>query len=473
MSLNASEIDLILDELALPGNFIQDVEQPNFSSLVFHCYKNGKRLPLFICTANNACRIHETKQKIPKNKTPLRFMELLKARIKGAKIISASHLAHDRIIALKLLKSECDSKTENVSKNETVFLLYIRLWSNAANVVLCDGENRIIDCLYRRPKKNEITGAYFFPPEKENSKKRKIREFPQNDTRSFNEKIDELYCTNETSLSLLSLRKKCEAQHKNAREKKILSLHNLQSKKKDFLHAEKYKQYGDAILENAHRMKQGEKFLQIKNFFVSLDTKKNPYENAETYYALFKKAKHGLNALNADIEILENEIKALDEQYEKMQNEKNPIALEQFLREKNNPTQRQKKTRTGLEYEIAGWTILVGRDANENDELLRHNVFGNDMWLHARDFSGGYVFIKNKTGAVIPPSVLSDAANLALYFSKARKSGKGDVYCTEVKYLRRIKNAKKGTVSATHEKNIFRTIDAKRIDELHAQNKRE
>ena len=460
MSLNATEINLILDELNLAGNFIQEIDQPNFSSLVFHCYKNGKTLQLFICTLNNACRIHETKQKITKNETPLRFMELLKSRIKGAKIISARQLANDRIIELQLLKNKI------TDESETKFLLYIRLWTNAANVILCDSENHIIDCLYRRPKKNEISGAIFFPPEKQNAKSWNVRDFPKNDNRSFNEKIDELYRTNENELSLASLLKKCETWHSVAKEKKLASLSNLQKKKNDFLFSEKYKQYGDAILENAHRIQKGETFLQLGTVSISLDAKKNPYENAEMYYALFKKAKHGLASLENDIALLEKEIKKLDAQYEKMKSEQNPIALEQFFRKNAKPSQTQKKAHVGLEYEIASWTILVGRDANENDELLRHSVRGNDMWLHARDFSGGYVFIKNKTGKVIPKTILDDAANLALYFSKARKQGKGDVYCTEVKNLRRIKNAKKGMVSPTHERNIFRNLDTKRIEEL-------
>ena len=88
------------------------------------------------------------------------------------------------------------------------------------------------------------------------------------------------------------------------------------------------------------------------------------------------------------------------------------------------------------------------------------------MWLHARDFPGGYVFIKNRPGKTVPRDVLLDAANLAVYYSKGRKAGKADVYYTKVKYLRRAKNGPKGLVLPTQEKNIFITLDQGRLDRL-------
>ena len=121
-----------------------------------------------------------------------------------------------------------------------------------------------------------------------------------------------------------------------------------------------------------------------------------------------------------------------------------------------------------IDYTVNGWYILVGRDANENDELLRHHVRGNDMWLHTRDTPGGYVFIKCRAGKTIPLDILLDAGNLALYFSKARAAGKADLYYTEVKYLRRAKNGPKGLVIPTHEKNLNVVLDKNRLARLEA-----
>ena len=113
-----------------------------------------------------------------------------------------------------------------------------------------------------------------------------------------------------------------------------------------------------------------------------------------------------------------------------------------------------------------GWLILVGRDANENDELLRRHVKGSDMWLHTRDCPGGYVFIKYRAGKTIPLDILLDAGNLAVYFSKARKNGKADFYYTQVKHLRRAKNGPKGLVLPTQEKNLSVVLDPARLKRL-------
>ncbi|MEI6876539.1 MAG: NFACT RNA binding domain-containing protein, partial [Spirochaetota bacterium] len=109
---------------------------------------------------------------------------------------------------------------------------------------------------------------------------------------------------------------------------------------------------------------------------------------------------------------------------------------------------------------------LIGRSAKENDELLRHHVRGSDLWLHARDFAGAYVFIKSRPGKTFPLEILLDAGGLALYYSKGREAGEGDLYYTWVKYLRRAKNGPKGLVIPTQEKNLFVRIDDARIRQL-------
>jgi predicted ribosome quality control (RQC) complex YloA/Tae2 family protein len=170
--------------------------------------------------------------------------------------------------------------------------------------------------------------------------------------------------------------------------------------------------------------------------------------------------------LEHDISLAQNEIQALDAAYQKMLTEKNVIKLEQLLRHDTRPKQKIEKAHAGLHYEIKGWTILVGRTAAENDELLRHTVKGQDMWLHTRDWAGGYVFIKAQKNKTVPLEILLYAGNLAVYHSKARKNAQADLYYTQVKYLRRAKNGPKGLVLPTQEKNLFIKLDDKKLREL-------
>ncbi|TVQ26766.1 MAG: DUF814 domain-containing protein, partial [Spirochaetaceae bacterium] len=129
-------------------------------------------------------------------------------------------------------------------------------------------------------------------------------------------------------------------------------------------------------------------------------------------------------------------------------------------------TQRVSDAQPGLEFERHGFSILVGRNARENDELLRRYVRGNDLWLHTRDYPGGYVFVRSRPGKSVPLDVLLDAGNLAVHFSKARPNGRADLYYTSVKYLRRAKTAPIGTVLPTQEKNLSVTVDRERLAEI-------
>ena len=88
------------------------------------------------------------------------------------------------------------------------------------------------------------------------------------------------------------------------------------------------------------------------------------------------------------------------------------------------------------------------------------------MWLHTRDWSGGYIFIKSRRGKTIPLEILLDAGNLAVFYSKARKAKTADIYYTQVKHLRRAKNAPKGTVLPSYEKNLTVTIDEQRLRKM-------
>ena len=174
----------------------------------------------------------------------------------------------------------------------------------------------------------------------------------------------------------------------------------------------------------------------------------------------------GLADLEHDIQKAKKELLDLEATYQQLCREPNPLRLQQMLRKQTTPKQQVEKKRPGLSYQVEGWTILVGRTATENDELLRHHVRGLDMWFHTRDYAGGYVFVKNRPGKTIPLSIMLCAGNLAVYHSKARKAGKADLYYTQVKHLRRAKNGPKGLVLPSQEKNLLVQLDKEILQKL-------
>ena len=505
MSLNCNEIDLILSELDLAGGFVQEVVQPNFNSIAIYTYKPGLPKTVFISLAAGECRICETRRKITKNEKPLRFNEMLKSKIKGARILSCSQIEKERIIKIELEKAGAiyvmpqaqqhaakKAKSLQNDDEDEFFTLYIRLWSNAGNIFLCDKDDVILDSFYRRPGKGEKTGEKLELPEQKSlseedlralTEKFPVREFeelcadyaarnPKYPNLSFNQKVDLYYSENAANTSLESLLEQAEKWYESHRSKLAASLTRLKEKRETFKNAGQYKHQGDLILAYGYQIDGKSNFLECEDFetgkkiSIKIDPKKSAQENAASYYETYKKQTSGMENLDFDIESAEKELAALEKQYKEIVSEKNPIKLEQVLRKTQKPKQQEKKSHPGLDFLIDGWQIIVGRDATENDDLLRHTVKGADMWLHVRDYHGGYVFIKNRPGKTVPLEILLAAGNLAVYFSKARKNGSADLYYTQVKHLRRAKNAPKGTVLPTNEKNLFIKLDDAKIRKI-------
>ncbi len=488
MSLNCAEIDKILEELDLEGSYIQKVVQSSYSVMVLYLYKT-RPMSLVICLEPGACRLHETTRKIPKFDKPLRFMELLRSRLRGAKITEAVQLNNDRIVRLSL---ETASDTLH---------LYIRLWSGAANMLLVDN-GIIVDAFYRRPSRHEVSGEPWQPLPGESEvaatdveaktiesapttvspiaadkpvKTYTVRSYDASKT--FNEAIDEWYARQAPVLSLEALRAEAERFYGLKIEKISRALEKLEAKKHSFLQADTLKHQGDLLLANLYRIPQGASSVDLEDYAadnriirIALDPRKTAQENAAGYYERYKKAVSGLEALTDDIEASKRTLAALNEELVKLRVEENPYLIEKVLHKRKIPVQRkqaaQEKERPGLTFYHDGWILYVGRTAAENDELLRHHVRGKDMWLHVRDYSGGYVFIKNKNGKTVPLPVLIAAGNLAVFYSKARRNGQADLYYTAVKDLRRAKNAPKGTVLPSNEKNLSIKLDPAVLKQL-------
>ncbi|MHC6203550.1 NFACT RNA binding domain-containing protein [Breznakiellaceae bacterium SP9] len=483
MSLNWKEINVILDELSLPGMQIQKAIQADYDVLALKLHGHGKTHTLLICLGPGACRLHETFRSFPKNDKPLRFAQFLNSRIVNSWIIEASQLGDNRIVRLLLRTGEQD------------FRLYLRLWSNAANVIATDCGGTILDAMKRHPKRGEISGGHYDPDAEfaltsAKSEKYRVRQFnppPEGQSiehhyieeRSFNAYIDAYYAEHAGALSLEALQEEAKARYEAHINRLGASLEKLRAKEAAFANAERFKEYGDIILSNASAIKHGDAWLEAENFYsgasirISLDPHKIPAAMAEHYYEEYRKAKKGLVGIRGEIAAGEAELKQLELDLERLLTETNPLILNKLLKNKGQKTNAASaavasadKKRPGLSFRRNDWLLIVGRDAAENDDLLRHHVKGGDLWLHARDVPGSYVFIKQKPGKSYPLDILLDAAHLALFYSKGRNNGAGDLFYTPVKYLRRAKNGPKGLVIPTQEKNLHVKLDEQRLKEL-------
>ena len=478
MPLNWREIALIVSELPLEGSMIQRVHQIGFHALVFemHHPQTGS-WELYTEVGTPSARLHRLSgpsRQSRKRKTAKlqRFIQFIRANVEGARIVEVIQPSRDRLVVWKL-----------AYRGDTLHLV-LRFYSGpGANIIICDGQMIIRELLYRRPGRHETTGNILempAPVEVEDDGRFPVRDYPEETT--FNAFIEGYYQENTESDP-----QDIVAQVMHKRDEAIAALESEIShaayrveKSQGF---DVYRISGDLLASAMHLISPRTEWVEVPDYTnseggtatIAIDPTLSPSENVEAYYRKYRKGKatweHALEALH----LIESKWTHTRERFEQLLapiDDANPVdlkALESFLNPKIEAVATKAdpyRNAPGLRFTSGTFTILVGRNAKENEELLRRWARGNDWWMHTRDVPGGYVFIKSIAGKTIPLDTLLDAGNLAVLYSKAKDAGKADLYYTQVKYLKRPKGGKAGLVLPTQEKNLTVQLDEPRVKRL-------
>lgn len=467
MLLNWKEVNLLLKELNLKNSIIRQIYQPVHSIVLFELYKPESSFTLLFSLSPSNCRFHSTSRKFKNPDRPQRFASFLRAHIRGGRIIDAYQVMSERIV--KII----------VKKSMKVLYVWVRLWGGAANMIVTETDGKILDACYRRTKKGEVSGG-FFNPEKNLSKDRydegkkdryEIRKLPGDG--SFNNKIEKYFFEKENINEKQKLLNFLEKNYNETEAYFLSQMSKIEKQKQEYSNYNRYKELGDIIMGSIQLIKKGAKWLVAKDFYnnnqkieIELDINLLPQDNAKKYYEKYRNAKTGLFKLEQKASHLKYEIDKINNKRKVLKDNTDMESLksqEAALR-KNRP--QIAAVSPGLTFYSSNYKIIVGRTAQENDTLLRRYMQGNDFWFHSRDYPGAYIFVKYIHNKSIPLQVMLDAGNLALFYSKGKASGKGDVYYTQVKYLKRIRSGRTGMVNPTHEKNLYIVIDEKRIERL-------
>ena len=471
--MRSTEIDRVLAELSLEGSFIQQVSQPDYRNLFLQIVRPGSAFWLRICLAGVNARFHRSWRGPKKFRKPQRFAEILRSRIRGGRIVGVHQHGSERILVLRVLASGEE------------LLFYARFWGGAANSFLCELDGTILDCQFRRPGRRETSGEVFVLPE---IRAKDPAAFPvraeileqsadQADGMPFNRQLARYYDAIEGAEDRRVLEAELE-RRLLARENALAGrVKGLERKLREYEDEPIYQRYGELLSSQLHRVERGQDSAELEDYWnpgqtvqVPLDPRRSPQENSERYFQLAKKARSGIAHAEEEILNLQIQIEQTQDRLSTIQSGSMDIqeleALAEQLRQ-SLPKQRQSSSeQPGLEYSSGGFRILVGRTAKENDVLLRRYTRGNDLWLHTRDVPGAYVFIKAVKNKTVPLEVLLDAGNLAAYYSKAKGAAHVDLYYTQVKYLRRPREAKLGLVLPTQEKNLAISPDQDRLTRL-------
>lgn len=238
---------------------------------------------------------------------------------------------------------------------------------------------------------------------------------------------------------------------------------------------EHWKRLGDILLANAHNATREGASLRVIDYFseaapeilIDADPRFSATEAAEEYFRLYQKARNGREMIFGRIAMTESKIKVSERKLSEIDEAEAAFDEERLgaiLPAKKLPTETRKAKKRDAEIKGVrrfvssdGFEILVGKGASDNDYLTTRLAAARDTWLHASDYSGSHVVIRNPNRKEISQRTLREAAALAAFYSSARELPRAAVNYTERKFVSKVKGGAPGLVRLAS----FKTIDVK------------
>lgn len=104
---------------------------------------------------------------------------------------------------------------------------------------------------------------------------------------------------------------------------------------------------------------------------------------------------------------------------------------------------------------VEGFEVLIGRGAEENDELTFDVAEPVDLWMHvAGGTPGSHVVVRNPDKREIPREVIEQAARAAAWYSKARQAKTVEVHVCRVADVSKPRGAPPGLVELSRWKSV-------------------
>ena len=229
------------------------------------------------------------------------------------------------------------------------------------------------------------------------------------------------------------------------------------------LDRERHRQLGDIVTANIHSIKKGQKILEAEDFYdenmtviqIPLSEVLSPQENAAKFYKDYTRMKNAERELTHQLEIGEQELSYLQSVLEELNRAQTEQELEEIRQElqaggylkRDTGKKKMKQAKLQLKrYESTdGFGIYVGRNNRQNEELTFKLAAKNDIWLHAQKVHGSHVIIACN-GKPVPDDTITEAAQLAAYYSEAGQGANVPVDVTPVKQIKKPSGGKPGMV---------------------------
>ena len=229
------------------------------------------------------------------------------------------------------------------------------------------------------------------------------------------------------------------------------------------LDRERLRQLGDIVTANIHSIRRGQKVLMAEDFYdenmaviqIPLSEVLSPQENAAKFYKDYARMKtaekeltHQLELGRRELEYLQSVLEELDraQSEQELEEIRQELAAGGYIRKETGKKKMKQSKLPPMRFESTdGFTILVGRNNRQNDELTFKMARKDDIWLHVQKRHGSHVIIAS-AGAEVPDDTITEAAQLAAYYAETSEGKNVPVDVTPVKQVKKPNPAKPGMV---------------------------
>lgn len=471
--MDDASIQQIVDEIAplltgrAPGKIFQF--DPVSLAIDFGLRRAGY---LFVSVEPAHPRLYLTKRRVrdlEKLSRPLtQFPLTLRKELSGTTITSLTKDPADRIVFFAF------KGTDEIG-NARVRTLVAQLTGRSADLLLLNEDQRILQTLRVAAASAPQIGALYQRPTVAESSAPKSPSALLDEIRaalSPSAAADAYYTSVYTQKELTARIVAARADLRRRITQKQKLLKQLERDMHSHANAQIEKRIGDLLLANIGTAKRAGNRVTLVDFFsddaasieIEVDESRSLQQEAARRFASYQRSKRAVSQITSRMAQVRSELDKLAAEGRRLESElaaadvplqaANKISAKLALPLKTRPKAIKRIPGTRRYLSADGFEILVGRAAKDNDHLTFKVAKPNDTWLHAADYGGSHVVVRNSTRREIPHRTLIEAAQLAAYFSQAKKDPKVDVHYTERKFVSKPKGAKPGLVRMLRFKNI-------------------
>lgn len=435
------------------------------------------RLPngqyLFVSIEAAAPRIYLIERKLKdlekESLNPNAFTMVLRKYLANATLQSLRKDENERILRFSLLSQDEIEGFKN-------YTLVVQLTGRSSNLFLLNDKDYIIDSLRENQGDGQTIATRFLPPVRDKAAPERGDAviFPQGNFETLSEALDNFYRNFEAEREFQARAKAAETKINQEIKKRRKLKKNLDQDLEEHGDAENWKKLGDLLLANLATAARIEDKVLVIDYFeddaptleIDVDENLELTEAAENFFKRYTKARNAKNELEKRLELIAAELSELNLQKTQLAQaveEKDEDFLSSIIGEK--PAVKSGKNKEKRDDSFKGarryissdnLEILVGKASKDNDFLTFRIAKSLDFWLHAADYGGSHVVIRNPNRVVeIPQKTLYEAAQLAAFFSQAKEQPKVAVNYTQKKFVNKPKAAAPGLVSLSSFKTIL------------------